>query len=281
MKSVKDVVDISTQEIGYLEKKSNKDLYDKTKNAGYGNFTKYAYEVDLKYPDWYNGKKNGFQWCTVFFDWTMIKAYGVEHARKMLYRPKKSLGASCVACVKYYKDNSAFFKTPKIGDQIFFKDSKGEACHTGRVIAITATKVYTIEGNTSPQSSKDLVVANGGGVYKKSYNLNYSRILGYGRPNFDLLNEPSERDEYASGSIPGKEKSKIQPITKYIQVIAKSGLNCRKEPSESAQKLGAFCFGQKLEMLSKVNSSWMHVKGVDSTRKSISGYVYSSYVKEV
>jgi murein L,D-transpeptidase YcbB/YkuD len=42
--------------------------------------------------------------------------------------------------------------------------------------------VYTVEGNTSSESG---VVANGGGVFKKKYKLNYTRIYGYGRPNYD------------------------------------------------------------------------------------------------
>ena len=40
----------------------------------------------------------------------------------------------------------------------------------------------TIEGNTSSTAG---VVANGGGVFEKSYALNYTRIAGYGRPRYD------------------------------------------------------------------------------------------------
>ena len=42
--------------------------------------------------------------------------------------------------------------------------------------------MYTIEGNTSSQAG---VIANGGGVYKKSYAITDNRIYGYGRPDYD------------------------------------------------------------------------------------------------
>ena len=67
---------------------------------------------------------------------------------------------------------------PLPGDQIFFKDSTGEICHTGLVTRVTASTTYTIEGNTSSASG---VVANGGCTRQKSYDRSYSRIAGYGR----------------------------------------------------------------------------------------------------
>ena len=50
-------------------------------------------------------------------------------------------------------------------------------------------KVYTIEGNTTGASG---VVYNGGGVARKSYALNYSRIAGYGRPDWTLVKEEDD-----------------------------------------------------------------------------------------
>ena len=37
------VLEIALAEVGYLEKKSAKDLDSKTANAGYNNYTKYGY----------------------------------------------------------------------------------------------------------------------------------------------------------------------------------------------------------------------------------------------
>ena len=177
------VIKIAKAEVGYLEKKSNSNLYDKEKNAGSNNYTKYAYEFDTKYPNFYNGKKNGYAWCDIFVDWCLVKAFGVNDALKLLGQPLKSCGAGCSWSVRYYEKIKCFYKSsPKVGDQIFFKDSKGEPCHTGLVYKVDNQKVYTIEGNTSSASG---VVANGGAVAMKSYSLSYNRIYGYGRPKSD------------------------------------------------------------------------------------------------
>lgn len=57
------VIAVAAAEIGYKEKASNSQLDNKTANAGSKNYTKYARDFDQKYPQWYNGKKNGFAWC--------------------------------------------------------------------------------------------------------------------------------------------------------------------------------------------------------------------------
>lgn len=54
---------------------------------------------------------------------------------------------------------------------------------TGLVYDVGSKYVYTVEGNTSSASG---VVPNGGAVAKKKYALNYSRIAGYGRPNWGM-----------------------------------------------------------------------------------------------
>ncbi|MBQ8570261.1 MAG: CHAP domain-containing protein [Kiritimatiellae bacterium] len=178
---VEKVIEIAKAEIGYLEKASNSNLDSKTLNAGRNNFTKYAGDLD-NIPGFYNGKKNGYPWCDCFVDWCFVKAYGVDNAKKLLCQPNKSLGAGCQYSMNYYKTKGQLKTTPKIGDQIFFKDSSGEVNHTGLVYDVDKTYVYTIEGNTSSASG---VVANGGGVFAKKYMLGYNRIAGYGRPAYD------------------------------------------------------------------------------------------------
>ena len=54
-----EVLKIALAEEGYIEKASNRDLDDKTKNAGSNNYTKFAQLIDTKYPNFYNGKKQG------------------------------------------------------------------------------------------------------------------------------------------------------------------------------------------------------------------------------
>lgn len=177
------VIKIAEAEIGYLEKKSNSSLDHKTENAGSNNFTKYARDLDAL-GDFYNGKKQGYAYCDMFVDWCFLKAYGLDAALELLCQPKKSYGAGCGWSAEYYKRANRFYKVgPKVGDQIFFWNSKKTSvAHTGLVIKVTASTVYTIEGNTSGASG---VIDNGGGVCQKRYSITYSRIYGYGRPNYD------------------------------------------------------------------------------------------------
>ena len=53
---IEKLINIANAEIGYLEKKSNKDLDNKTANAGSGNYTKYARDLD-NIPNFYNNCK--------------------------------------------------------------------------------------------------------------------------------------------------------------------------------------------------------------------------------
>ena len=185
------VLEIALAEVGYLEKKTNKNLDSKTGNAGSNNYTKYARDLDAV-SNFYNGKKNGYAWCDIFVDWVFIKAFGVETAKKLLCQPNKSYGAGCYYSARYYKNNGKFYTSnPKPGDQIFFWNSKkNDVAHTGLVYDVDNTYVYTVEGNTSGASG---VVANGGGVCCKKYKLNYTRIYGYGRPAYDA--EPVDNDK--------------------------------------------------------------------------------------
>ena len=138
-------------------------LDSKTLNVGKMNYTKYARDLD-NIPGFYNGRKQGFAWCDVFVDWCFAKAYGVENAKKLLCQPNVSLGAGCTYSMQYYRSKGQLKTSPKIGDQIFFKNKSGEICHTGLVYNVDNSYVYTIEGNTSTASG---VVANGGGVCMK------------------------------------------------------------------------------------------------------------------
>lgn len=177
-------VEIALAEVGYLEKATNKDLDSKTGNAGYGNWNKYARDLDAL-GDFYNGAKNGYPWCECFVDWCFYKAYGKAMAFTLLYQPLRSAGAGCTQSAQYYKKHGAFYNTPKVGDQIFFTWG-GDVEHTGLVYAVSSTTVYTVEGNTSGDKG---LVPNGGGVFKKEYPRSSSQIYGYGRPDYSLIDD--------------------------------------------------------------------------------------------
>ena len=198
------VVEIALGEVGYLEKKTNSQLDNKTANAGYNNYTKYARDLD-NISSFYNGKKNGYAWCDIFTDWVFVQAFGVEKAKELLCQPDKSYGAGCYYSARYYKNKGQFYtQNPKPGDQIFFwNSSKSDVAHTGIVYDVDRTYVYTVEGNTSSDSG---VVANGGGVFCKKYKLNYARIYGYGRPNYDVENSAGSVSNSAPAYVPTVEE---------------------------------------------------------------------------
>lgn len=183
MKAVDKLLAIAAAEVGYLEKATNKQLDDKRANAGDKNFTKYARDL---YP-----KLQGQAWCDMFVDWCFVQAFGNTPAKQLL----------CGGFSAYTPDSAAFYKNrgqgqyhkknPQPGDQIFFHNGV-RIYHTGIVDRVTSGTVYTIEGNTSDGSA---VVANGGAVCRKSYTLTNSRIDGYGRPDWSIVEKP----EYTLG----------------------------------------------------------------------------------
>lgn len=192
-KNIEKVLDLARNEVGYLEKKSNAYLDSKAGNAGNKNFTKYARDLDNL--NFYNGKKNGFPWCDVFFDWLIVEVFGIDNALNITYQEKGGLGAGCTFSMNYYKNNNRFYKSGCVGDQIFFsRDSGKTSYHTGLVLEIKDGKIWTIEGNTS---SAEGVVENGGAVAYKSYWINYNKICGYGRPNYKGIKEVIELDNIA------------------------------------------------------------------------------------
>lgn len=189
MTAIERLIKIAKDEVGYLEKTSNQLLDNKTSNAGTNNYTKYARDLDMLGV--YNGKKNGYSWCDVFVDWCFVTTFGLEIAMAMTCQPiAGGYGAGCTQSTNYYKQAGRFYKNnPQVGDQIFFNDGKGGIIHTGIVVDVDNTKVYTVEGNTSSDKG---VVKNGGSVNYKSYSINYNRIYGYGRPNYSLVEEEDE-----------------------------------------------------------------------------------------
>lgn len=232
------VIDIALAEVGYLEKASNSQLDDKTANAGYNNWNKYARDIDEKYPNFYNGKKNGYAWCDVFADWCFIKAYGEAAARELLCAPQKSYGAGCQSSANYYRNKGQFYRTnPQLGDQIFF-GTYGNEQHTGIVYAVDSSKVYTVEGNTSGAAG---VVANGGGVFKKSYALGSSSISGYGRPNYENGSISSVNNSTSTTSVTSMVSS-IKAFQTWLNINYKTSISVDGEYGPLTKKAAIKAF---------------------------------------
>ena len=211
--TVDKVLAIAKAEAGYLEKKNGdtKYLYDKRANAGYNNYTKYGKEMHEIYPAVMDYPA---AWCDCFVDWCFYKAYGVATAKSLL---DGNFDDYTVASALMYKNHNAWYtNNPKVGDQVFFKNSYGGICHTGLVIAVDNLYIHTIEGNTSAALG---VVANGGGVAQKKYALNYSRIAGYGRPKYDKGNSNTNTvviEPVRTNSVKYTKKQFIKDVQKAI-----------------------------------------------------------------
>lgn len=159
------LIAIADDEVGYLEKRSNAGLYDKTANAGSGNYTKYWADIAPEYQ--------AQPWCAGFITWCLVKAFGRDTAEEMLgHYPY----VYCPTGENTAKRQGRWSGTPSAGAIVIFNDSSGTASHTGIVYGYDGSRIYTIEGNTSAGSA---VIANGGAVCRKSYSRGYSRIAGY------------------------------------------------------------------------------------------------------
>lgn len=168
-----DLIRVLRDEIGYKEKKSNADLDSKTANAGAGNFTKYARDLDA--IRFFNGPKQGYAWCACLNCWAAVQIHGDGlTARAALYQPNAqyNAGAGCTPQAQYFRENNAFFTYPLPGDWIFYGVA-GDEEHTGTVIEVTDRAVITIEGNVGNQ------------VKLVSHAINDKSIVGYGRPKYE------------------------------------------------------------------------------------------------
>lgn len=162
--------------VGYMEKKSDAQLEDKTANAGSANYTIFGKRMREIYPSVMDFPA---PWCDAYVDCGFMECYGIANAKGLL---GGDFNDYTVASAQLYKNKGAYHKkNPKYGDQIFFNNGT-RICHTGWVYKVDRSRVYVREGNAS---SKAGVTPNGGMVVEKSYPLNYKRIDGYGRPKYD------------------------------------------------------------------------------------------------
>lgn len=165
-KHIEKLIKVAEAEIGYLEKKNNSNLDNKTANAGSNNYTKYWRDV---YPA---GQAQA--WCAAFVTWCFDKAFGKDNTKKLL---KHYPYTYCPTMGNLFTKHA----NPQVGDIVIFK-SGGSFVHTGLVVEVNGDQFKTIEGNTSGASG---IIANGGGVCKKThYN---SRLPGtkFCRPDYN------------------------------------------------------------------------------------------------
>lgn len=193
------------EQVGYTGKKSNAQLDDPKANTP-GLYTKFARDLDAL-GDFYNGRKNGFDWCDVFVDWCFVHTFGRKLAQYLLCQPDKSLGAGTGYSLNYYKQKGRLFTAPQPADQIFFGDASS-TWHTGIVTAVSGGYVYTIEGNAGNPSA----------VRSCKYALTYKAIKGYGRPDWTLVPDEKEDDDMVY-------YKKMADVPSYYQAAVKKAVD--------------------------------------------------------
>lgn len=174
--TAREVIEVAKREIGYIGKKSNKDLDIPDANIT-GKYTKYA--RDLNEAGYYNGNKNGYSWCCVFVDWCFWIAAGRDKDKANEVKPVSTLGAGVKWEHRYLNDKGMISDTPIVGAQVFYSDDTSAFAHTGLVAKVTEDSIETIEGNW------------GNSVTSRIVKRNDKRIVGYGIPRY----EPEDDEE--------------------------------------------------------------------------------------
>lgn len=210
-KAINAVINIALAEVGYLEKATNANLDDKTANAGSNNYTKYWRDI---YPAY-----QGQPWCACFVTWVFVVAFGKVMAQKLL---KHYPYVYCPTMADLFTLNA----NPKVGDIVIFKHN-GVFTHTGIVIKVSGDQFWTVEGNTSGGST---IIANGGGVCKKTYfnsNLPGTKFI---TPDYSKIQEIksdcNDTPNISTSSILkiGSNGSAVKTLQKNLNTLIKSKL---------------------------------------------------------
>lgn len=217
----KQLVDKALSYVGYMEKNSpNADLNDFKSNAGGGNYQKFEPLVT---------GGNGSYWCQYFIDGIAIEACGNKDDAKtlMLQTGMKYMTGYTPTAAQCFKNAGRYFKTPVIGDIVFFyTQSKGRISHVGIVVSVDEKNMTftTVEGNTN----SDGFTTNGGCVAKHQYgyaNVGYgNRVDGFGRPLYSDEHKYSFSPQPVHYGSKGPSVLLLQEILKARGFVGENGL---------------------------------------------------------
>lgn len=208
MTHINNMIKIAENEIGYLEKASNSNLDSKTANAGSNNYTKYWRDVKPSYQ--------GQPWCACFVTWVFVQAFGKDTATKLL-KHYPYVYCPTMASLFTLKAN------PTVGDIVIFKHN-GTFTHTGIVVSVNGDRFSTIEGNTSGASG---IIANGGGVCKKSYSNSSLPGTKFCTPDYSIVGSSNSSTPTASASGTVLRKGNTGNAVKTMQtMLIACGYSC-------------------------------------------------------
>lgn len=201
MNEIQKVYEAAHEEIGYLEKASNANLDHKTQNAGYNNYTKYWRDTRKRgrmKAYGYGPESNfagGVDWpyCAAGLDDAFCRALGQKRAEELLLHGTAAF-INCETMYRKAKDRGLLVNSPKAGSIVLFYNNRNVHYHTEYCYKVENGVMYTIGFNTSGASS---VVANGGGVCAKKYNV-YSTSAHYFMPEYEKTTE--KMPEFTDGT---------------------------------------------------------------------------------
>ena len=243
----------AVEQVGYIGHRSNAQLDNPTANGG-GKYNKFARDLDAL-GDFYNGPKNGFDWCDVFVDWCFVQTFGRGLAQKLTFQPDRSCGAGTAYSLGYYKNKGHFVATPQPGDQIFFGDARS-TWHTGIVTRVSGGTVYTVEGNAGSPL----------GVHQFRYQLGSKIIKGYGRPDWSQAGSATTPDS--------------KPVTYPMVGDVVDFTGARHYTSSNGGKGYACRPGKaKVTVVAKGAKHPYHLIGVTSGGSSVYGWVDAADIK--
>lgn len=168
--AIEKLVQLAAAQLGYCEKDANANLDGS--GVGHKNWTKYARDLDA--IEYFNGGKNGFDWCATFVHWLFVQTFGKDLAQKMLCCGARSAAAMCRYGRNYFRDAGRIYTRPEVGDQAFF-GNESNLYHTGLVVGVSGDTVTVIEGN------------KGDRVQRCPYSISGGTIGFYGRPRWELV----------------------------------------------------------------------------------------------
>lgn len=225
-------------------------------------------------------KKQGQPWCHTFVNCMFLveaeprdrdddeKKYD---AQNYLCQPSyNNLSCGCTFGAGYFREKGLFYsaKDAKVGDIIYF-GKRGEESHVGIIIDIKDGRIYTVEGN------KGDMVAYG------DYSVNYSKISGVGRVQYDdYYDDLDGKDEEPDTPTP---EPKPEPTVKKYRVHTNGGvLRLRSAPNTDSAYLIGIPNGTVLDVNEIVdgesiswNTDWAH-----TTYKGYTGFCSCAYLDE-
>lgn len=251
------VINLAQRQIGYKETGTNN--------------TKYSRFFDNEAWQWFNTKKQGAEWCSIFICWLFAQneTLGQKEALSFLGCPKPK--DNCAAGVPYLweylkkKGYQADKKGGLPGDIIFFN---AKCSHVGIIEKVDDKKYYTIEGNKSNQ------------VKRCSYSRTSSTIYGLMRPDYAKYDVPEPITE----PVVNKPEP-VKPVTQTYKVKTNSGAPLALRSANNTKSVCIVWIPNGSEVTVSNIVKGENIGGCDDwarvTYKGKTGYSLLKYLKKV